>query len=102
MGQLLGQLNKNLLLLTPMVLVLLFYVSATYVISGSTQTRDRVCMVSLYCCIVACTHLGNSTGHKTVALAAPLLLLACGPVRYEAELDRCETSSVGEREGTNL
>ena len=60
----------------------------------SYQDAHCVCTGSLYCCIVACTHLGNSTGHKTVTLAAPLLLLASGPVRYEAELDKL---SGGER-----
>ena len=58
----------------------------------------RVCMGSLYHCIVACTDLGNSTGHRTVTLAA-LLLLISGLVWYEALLHSCGTSPVG---GTDL
>ena len=50
-----------------------------------------VCMGSLYCCIVACTHLGNGTGHRTVTMAAPLLLPS-GLVRYYAMLHSCGTS----------
>ena len=41
-------------------------------------------MGGLYCCIVAFTHLGNVTGHRTATLAAPLS--RCGPVMYEAGL----------------
>ena len=41
----------------------------------------------LYRCIVACTHLGNSTGHRTVTMAVPLLLTS-SPVRYRAELQK--------------
>ena len=33
------------------------------------------CIGSLYCCIVACAHLGNGTGHRTATLAAPQLLM---------------------------
>ena len=36
-------------------------------------------------CIVACTYLGNGTGHRTATMAAPLLLTS-GPARYEAVL----------------
>ena len=42
-------------------------------------------MDGLYHCVVACAHLGNSTGHRTVTPAPPLLLTN-GPVRYEAVL----------------
>ena len=52
-----------------------------------------VCM-SQNRCIVACAHLGNGTGHRTVTLAAPLLLTS-GPVRYEAVLHSCGISLVG-------
>ena len=38
-----------------------------------------------YCCIVACTHLGNGTGRRTETMAAPLQLTS-GPVGYEAVL----------------
>ena len=38
--------------------------------------------------------LGNSTVHRTVTLAAPLLLTN-GMVRYEAVLYSCGTSPVG-------
>ena len=53
-----------------------------------------VCMGSLYCCIVACAHLGNGTGRRTATLVAPLLLTS-GPLRYEAVLQSCGTSPVG-------
>ena len=43
------------------------------------------CMGGLYCCIVACTHLGSGTGHITVTIVAPLLLTS-GLMRYEAVL----------------
>ena len=52
-----------------------------------------VCMVSLYGCIGACTHLGNGTGHITVTMAAPLLHTS-DPVRYEAVLQSCGTRPV--------
>ena len=45
-------------------------------------------MGSLNCCIVACAHLGNDTGLRTVTIAAPLLLIS-GPVRYDAVLHNC-------------
>ena len=38
-------------------------------------------------------NLGNSTGHRTVTMAAPLLLTS-GPGRYEAVLHSCGTSPV--------
>ena len=47
-----------------------------------------------YRCIVACANLGTGTGHRTMTLAAPLLLNS-GPVRYETMLHRCGTSPVG-------
>ena len=53
-------------------------------------------MESLYNSIVACAHLENGTGCRTVTMAAPLLLTS-GPVSYEAMLRSCGTSSVGER-----
>ena len=52
-----------------------------YIISIPYTYRVSVYMGSSYCCIVACTHLENSTSHKTVTLAAALLLTS-GPVRY--------------------
>ena len=52
-----------------------------------------VCMGNLYRYIVACGHLGNSTGHRTATLVAPLLLTS-GPVRYAAVLHSCGTSPV--------
>ena len=55
-----------------------------------------VCVGSLYHCIVACTHLGNDTGHRTATLEAPLLLTS-GPARYEAMLYSCGTSPGGDR-----
>ena len=39
----------------------------------------------LYCCIVACTDLRNSTGCKTVTMATPLLFNS-GLVKYKARL----------------
>ena len=45
------------------------------------------------CVCVWCAHLGNSTGRRTVTMAAPLLLTS-GPVRYEAVLYSCGTSPV--------
>ena len=39
-------------------------------------------------------HLGNSTGHRTATMTAPLLLTS-GPVQYEAVLHRCATSPIG-------
>ena len=41
-----------------------------------------MCMRSLYRYIVACAHLGNGTDHRTVTMAAPLLLTG-GPRRNE-------------------
>ena len=56
-----------------------------------------LCMVSLYCCLVPSAHLENGTGHRTVPMAASLLvLLASGPVRYKSVLHSCGTSVVGE------
>ena len=49
-------------------------------------------------CIVACAHLGNSTGHRTATLAAPLLFNS-GPLRYENVLHSCGMSLGG---GTDL
>ena len=45
-----------------------------------------VCIGSLHRCIVACAHLGNGTGRRTVTMAAPLVLnsITSSPVRYEA------------------
>ena len=43
------------------------------------------CMGGLYHYIVACTYLGNGTGHRTVTMAAPLLVTSSS-VRYEAVL----------------
>ena len=60
-----------------------------------------MCMRSLYCCIVACAHLGNCTGRRTVTMIAPLLFTS-GPVRYEAVLHSCGTSPVGRGVGTDL
>ena len=51
-------------------------------------------------CIIACTHLGNGTGHRTVNM--PPLLLNSDLVSYEAVLHSCGTSPVGSRVGTNL
>ena len=42
-------------------------------------------MGGLYYCLFACTHFGNGTDHRTVTMAAPLLLTS-GPVKCEAEL----------------
>ena len=52
----------------------------------------------IYHCIVACTHLGiNSTGRRTLTMAAPRLLTS-GRLRYEVVLDSCGTSPMeGER-----
>ena len=50
-----------------------------------------------YSCIVACTHLGNGTGHITVTLTAPPLLTS-GLVRYEDVFHSCGTSAVGRGE----
>ena len=47
-----------------------------------------------YCCIIACTHLGNSTGCRTSTMAAPLLLII-GPERCETVLHSCGTSRWG-------
>ena len=52
-----------------------------------------VCMGGSYRCIVTCAHLGNGTGRRTATLKAPLLL-ASGPVRYEAVLYSCGISPV--------
>ena len=54
-----------------------------------------MCMWSLYCCLVACVHLWNGTGRRTMKMAASLLL-ASGLVRYEAVLHSCGTRPVGE------
>ena len=51
--------------------------------NGMGEFGMSVCMGSLYRCIVAFTHLGNSTGRTTATMTAPLLLTS-GPVRYEA------------------
>ena len=74
-----------------------------------TGTRDStswsilkcVCMGSLYCCIVACAHLGNGTGRRTATLVTPLLLTS-GPVRYEAVRHSCGTNPVGKGFGTDF
>ena len=58
------------------------------------STFDCVCMGSLYHCIIACGHLGNGTGHRTVTMAASLLLTN-GPARYEAVFHGCGTSPSG-------
>ena len=55
---------------------------------------ECVCMGSSYCCIVACTHIGNGTGRRTATMAAPLLLTS-GPVRHEAVFHSCGPSAVG-------
>ena len=56
--------------------------------------RVCVCMGNLYRCIgIACVHLGNGTCHKTVTMAASLLL-SCVSVRYEAVVHLCGTSPV--------
>ena len=47
--------------------------------------QECVYMGSLFHCTVVCAHLGNGTGHRTVTMAAPLLLNS-GPVRYEVVL----------------
>ena len=66
----------------------------------------RGCLVCVYMdgspyCIVACAHLGNSTGHRTATMVAPLV--TTGPARYEAVLHSCGTSPVGgEGVGTKL
>ena len=52
-----------------------------------------VCMESLYHWIVACTHLGSGTGHRTATMAEPLLPTS-DPVWYEAVLYICVTSPV--------
>ena len=52
-----------------------------------------VCTGLLYYSIVACAHLSIGTGHRTLTVAAPLLLTS-GPVRYEVVLHKCGTSSV--------
>ena len=51
-------------------------------------------MTGSYHCIVACTHLGNGTGRRTVTLAVPLALTS-GPVRYEAVLYSCGKMPLG-------
>ena len=51
-------------------------------------------MGGLYRYIVACAHLGNGTGRRTVTMAAPLLVTS-ELVRYEAVLHSCGTSPVG-------
>ena len=48
-----------------------------------------LCVEGSHRCIVACIHLGNGTGRRTVTIAAPLLL-SSGPV-----LHRGGTSPVG-------
>ena len=53
-----------------------------------------VCMGSSYRCIVACSHLGNGTRHRPGTMAAPILL-AGGPVMYEAVLHSYGASPVG-------
>ena len=53
-----------------------------------------MCMGSSYRCIVACVHLGNGTGRRTVTLTTPLLLTS-RPVRFEAVLHSCGTIPVG-------
>ena len=40
-----------------------------------------------YCCIVACTHLGNGTSCRTATMVAPLLL-SSGLAKYEVGLHR--------------
>ena len=57
-------------------------------ILGSGTLTMYVCMGSSYHCIVACAHLGNGTGRRTVRLAVPLLLTS-GLVRYEAVRHSC-------------
>ena len=47
-----------------------------------------MCMGSLNHCIVACAHLGNGAGRRTVTMAATLPLLTSGPVKYEVGLHR--------------
>ena len=41
------------------------------------------------------THLENGTGRRTATMIAPLLLTS-GPIRYEAVLQSCGTSPVGD------
>ena len=43
------------------------------------------CMGDLHHCIVACAHLGNGTGCRTVTMVAPLLLTSCR-AKYEVGL----------------
>ena len=56
--------------------------------------REGMCIGGSHCCIVACTHLGNGIGCRTVTLVAPLLLTG-GPVRYEAPLHNCGQAQWG-------
>ena len=60
-----------------------------------------VCMGSLYRCIVACAHLVNGTGCRTVIMVAPLLLIS-GLDKHEAVLHSCGTKSVAGGVGTGL
>ena len=53
-----------------------------------------LCMGTLCHCIeLLGTQLGNSTGHRTATMAAPLLLTS-GPVWYEAPIHGCGTNPV--------
>ena len=57
---------------------------------GWNEQYVWVVLVALY---LLDAHLGNGTGHRTVTMAAPLLLTS-GPARYEALLHGCGTSPV--------
>ena len=53
--------------------------------SGLGSGATCVFMGSSYLCVVACEHVGNGTGHRTVTMMIPLLFTS-GLVRYEAAL----------------
>ena len=62
-----------------------------------TAFLDCLCVWGCsYPCIVACTHFGNGTGHRTATdVTQLLLLLTSGPAMYEAVFHSCGTSPVG-------
>ena len=70
------------------------YLSMWLLAWGVNADYYPVCMRSLYCCIVACAHLGNGTGRRTATMSA-LLLLTSGLVRHETVLHSCVTSPEG-------
>ena len=66
----------------PQSIMVVQTIRISLVINISNRTPWSVCIWSSYHWIVACEHLGNGTGRRTVTLAAPLLVVRGGMSLY--------------------